>query len=237
MLYIYSFWGKFGQRGDLTQTKYVYNQAELLPLILDPTKKVKDFHIVNDDLIVVDYEDDEDFVADSPSANVFIATFTTCWARLKLLDVLHKVGERALYYDTDSIIYVEDSSCPDVHMGDYLGQLTDECKDGSHIIEFVSGGPKSYAYRESSGETTCKVKGFTLNYTNSHRINFESLKNIVLGGLQDKIELPASTKITRDKRKYELINREEGRTYKAVYTKRRRIDNFDTVPFGFKKDA
>ena len=37
--------------------------------------------------------------------NVFIAAFTTSLTRLKLYDALDFLGDRVLYYDTDSVIY------------------------------------------------------------------------------------------------------------------------------------
>jgi hypothetical protein len=57
-------------------------------------------------------------------------------------------------------------------LGDYLGDLTDEVPD-NRIIEFVTGGPKNYAYKivrpDKDGNTTiCKVRGITLNYKNLH---------------------------------------------------------------------
>ena len=37
--------------------------------------------------------------------NIFIACFTSALARLKLYAELEKLGEKVLYYDTDSLIY------------------------------------------------------------------------------------------------------------------------------------
>jgi hypothetical protein len=50
-------------------------------------------------------------------------------------------------------------------LGDYLGDLTDEVPD-NRIIEFVTDGPKNYAYKiarpNKDGNTTiCKVRGIT----------------------------------------------------------------------------
>jgi hypothetical protein len=52
-------------------------------------------------------------------------------------------------------------------LGDYLGDFTDEVPD-NRIIEFVTGGPKNYAYKiakpDKDGNTTiCKVRGITLS--------------------------------------------------------------------------
>ena len=83
--------------------------------------------------------------------NIFIASFTTCWARLKLYDLLDHLQCKILYYDTDSIIYVSNTQVDDPPLGDYLGELTNELDAGEYIVEFVSRGPKNYAYKTSSG--------------------------------------------------------------------------------------
>jgi hypothetical protein len=41
------------------------------------------------------------------------------------------------------------------------------------------------------------------------------------------------SKICRDKRKRKLYNREEKKSNQMVYTKRRKLDNYDTVPYGY----
>jgi len=80
---------------------------------------------------------------------------------------------------TDIFIQNEDGP-PKVRTGDYLGHLTDELEefgDVSFIEEFVSGGPKNYAFSvfcPSTGQRTtkCKLKGINLNYENSKVVNF-----------------------------------------------------------------
>jgi len=75
-----------------------------------------------------------------------------------------------------------------VHTGEYLGDLTDELEEfgsGFFIEEFVSGGPKNYAFMvfcPTTGKRTskCKVKGITLNYNNSEVVNFTSLRSMIL---------------------------------------------------------
>ena len=139
-----------------------------------------------------------------------------------------------LYNDTDSVIYVSRPGQYDPPLGDYLGELTDELDRGEHIVEFMYGGPKNYAYKTNTNRETCKVRGFTLNYTNSQLINFDSVKHIVAdpkSGLNITITNPS--KICREKRKRIIYNRKEEKTYQMVYTKRRRVDNYDTVPYGY----
>ena len=121
----------------------------------------------------------------------------------------------------------------DPPLGDYLGELTDELESGEHIVEFVSGGPKNYSYKTNTNKETCKVRGFSLNFTNSRLINFDSVKEIGTESEQKTITVTNPSKICRDKRKRKLYNREENKTYQMVYTKRRRLDNYDTVPYGY----
>ena len=181
-------------------------------------------------------------------ANIFLATFTTCWARLKLYSVLEKLGQSVLYYDTDSIIHVSTPTGYAPELGDYLGDLTSEllCKDvacqmksdctGHHIVEFVSAGPKNYAYRTNNNFECCKVRGFTLNFTNSQLINFDVVKDIVTQpheGSTQSVTTVNKAKIVRDKYTRAVYNREEKKVYKKVYTKRVIQADFNTYPYGY----
>lgn len=75
------------------------------------------------------------------------------------------------------MIYISGSvaDLPNVRTGDFHGDLTNELEEfgpDAYINEFVSDGSKNYAFSvfsSSSGTLTtkCKVKGITLNYTNS----------------------------------------------------------------------
>ena len=119
------------------------------------------------------------------------------------------------------MIYVSSPGKYDPPIGDHLGELTNELKKGEHIVEFVSGGPKNYAYKTNRGNEMCKVRGFTLHVTNSQLINFESVKRMVLDPSETTITVTTPQKICRDKRKRKLYNREEEKNYQMVYTKRR----------------
>lgn len=232
-LILNGFWGKYGQRSDLKKTKYVRSRAEFLSHLLDDKNHLDDFHIVNENLVILSYTPNSEFVEECSSSNVVIAAFTTCWARLRLYNVLDRLQDNCLYFDTDSVIFVQKKGeAPPLETGDYLGDLTDELKQGNHITTFVSGGPKNYAYRENDGSLTCKVRGFTLNHTNKEYVNFETMKNMVLQQSAAKITLPARNKICRDKYQCKVYNRKEDRKYGLVYTKRRIVENFNTLPYG-----
>ena len=53
--------------------------------------------------------------------------------------------ENVLYFDMDSIIYVDDAT-KNVKTDDMLGDITDEIS-GKGNINFVSTGPKSYSFK------------------------------------------------------------------------------------------
>jgi hypothetical protein len=61
----------------------------------------------------------------------------------------------------------KESEPPLIETGDNLGDMKNELKPGEYISEFVSGGPKNYAYRvvnrdaSKPSKTVCKVRGLT----------------------------------------------------------------------------
>ena len=126
-----SFYGKFGQRTNMKKTLFVKDIKHLMQVLTDPGKLLMDFHIMNDDVIQVEYKNTEDFECQSFNTNVTIAAFCTSWARLKLWSVMQKLGKRVLYHDTDSIIFSVKDGEYVPPLGTYLGQLTDEltCKE------------------------------------------------------------------------------------------------------------
>ena len=101
--------------------------------------------------------------------NEIIGAYFISGARIHLYRYLDRLGERAIHCDTDSVIYIQPRDEPVlIETGDKLGDMTSELRTTDYISEFVSGGPKNYAYRvidsASCGVTTdCKVRGITLN--------------------------------------------------------------------------
>ena len=125
---------------------------------------------------------DEEKVPNLRYTNEVIRANVTAWARIHLYGYLDRLQKRALYCGTDSVIYIQPTAEPPlVETGDCLGAMTSELKPGFHIIEFVSRGPKNYAYRivypmTGNREMVCKVRGITLNYMDSQTVNFEVIK-------------------------------------------------------------
>lgn len=234
-----SFWGKFGQRDNLSQTDFLSGREELTSLASNPGVDLKDLLIVNDDVILANWKYTDEAAIPSSMTSVVVAAYVTATARLKLYSYLELLGERVLYFDTDSVIFVERPGDISPPLGDFLGDLTDELSDygpGSFIDMFVSGGPKNYGYRvrvcgREEFKTVCKVKGINLNFKNLGQVNFDVLKNMVTIGDPETVLLKG-THICRNK-KMEVYTKAEKKTYRVCFIKRRRVENFDTLPYGF----
>ena len=236
-LMLNSFWGKFGQRENLPQIEQCTTPDQLYKLLDDDTLEVQNIRFCTEDVIEVIYIYREEAIVPNNRTNVFIAAFTTCWARLKLYSYLQTLGEQVLYYDTDSVIYKWSAGLPEVPTGDYLGDLKDEL-NGGYIEEFVSGGPKNYAYLTDKGKTECKVRGFTLNTRGTKTLNFETVKKTILAVLEEGKSNPLKlTNPTHFKR--DVLNKGIGvvpqtKKYGVVFEKRV-IDTStkSSFPFGF----
>ena len=92
--------------------------------------------------------------------NIVIATFVTCYAKLKLYEALSLPLKRILYYDTDSNTYHSANG--------------DELDADEHIVEFCSTGPKCYLYITNKKVEVVHVKGFKLKNV-SDLLNHESM--------------------------------------------------------------
>ncbi len=90
-------WGKFAERPNLPQKKYVDNPAELFSLLHDSTVNVHDMRFVNDDMVEVYTTKENAFLLPKDRCNIVIAAFTTAHACLHLYAELEKLGETCLH--------------------------------------------------------------------------------------------------------------------------------------------
>ena len=235
-----SMWGKFGQRLNKTQVQE-FDDPQAFHRFLDTDSlDVRHVSIINDQMVKVHYQHQKEDIPVSPNLNIFIACFTTCRARLKLYEALEQLGERVLYYDTDSVIFLEDEGQTSPALGNYLGDFTSELHDDDYIVEFVSGGPKNYGYTTKKGKVECKVRGFRLNSEGKTQLNYTVMRQNVLDEIQKPLLKPRQTtvnktyQIVRDPKTYQLYTFHESKLYKLVYEKRV-IDplSFKTYPYGY----
>ena len=198
--------------------------------------EVSNAHMVNEEMVEVHYKNVKEFAQQNNKVNVVIAAFTTAYARLKLYDLLDLLQERVLYYDTDSVIYVHKPGEPDPPLGNYLGDLTDEL-NGDYITSFVSGGPKNYAYRTKNGKTDTKIRGITLDYAATGKLNHDVVRALVHLHVnckaEGKVTVDIPFKITRDKKEKNIVTKKMKKDYRLVYDKRVITENYETLPYGF----
>ena len=227
-----SLWGKFGQRSNMSQTKYVTEVNQFYEILLDDKLDNINFQFINDDMVQMTYNFKDQFVDNSNNTNIYIACFTTSNARLMLYNKLDYLNEKVLYFDTDSIIYT-DNGTKKIETGDMLGDMTDELS-GKEITNFVSTRPKSYSFKYGDNNEKSAIKGFTLNYENSSILNYNSMSKIVKKQIRE-LTIINENKITRKNR--EIVNEYCEKVFKFGYDKRviKRVDenHIDTLPYGY----
>jgi len=187
-LMLNSFWGKFGENLHKPTTQVVYNATQLFDLVSNPFNDIRQVRIANDEALEVVHTELKDNQPDNGRINIFVAAFTTCWARLKLYSYLEQLKQQVLYFDTDSVIYSHKPGQADVPLGDYLGEMTNELDDGDFITDFTAAGPKNYGYRTHQGKVCCKVRGFSLNVRGSRQLNYDVMRQNLLDELTQPLE-------------------------------------------------
>ena len=214
----------------------VTEPKELFDLLYSSEFEVTDARLVNDETVEVHYRNMGEFEEQNNKVNIVIAAFTTAYARLKLYDLLDQLQEQVLYYDTDSVIYLHEPGKPEPLLGDYLGDLTDEL-DGDYITSFMSGGPKNYAYQTNNDKRVTKVRGITLDYATTKKLNLEVMRSLLHlqnnCHIQGKVMVDIPFKITRDKKNKKIITKRMKKGYQIVYNKRVVKENYETVPYGY----
>ena len=213
----------------MSQTKYITEVSEFYEILLDDKLDNTNFQFINDDMVQMTYNFKDQFVDNSKNTNIYITCFTTSHAGLMLYNKLDYLREKVLYFDTDSIIYVDDGT-KNVKTGDMLGDMTDEisCKG---ITNFVSTGPKSYSFKYGDNEQKSAIKGFTLNHENSSILNHDSRSKLVIQQIRE-LTIVNEKKITR--KNHEIVNKYCEEVFKFGYDKRvKQIDedHIDTLPY------
>ena len=218
----------------------VKEPSHLFSLLSDTTKEISSIRLCTDDIIETVYTSVQENAPKGSKTNIFIACFTTAYARLKLYESLELLNKQVLYYDTDSIIYKWRQGQPNIPIGDYLGEWKDEL-EGDIITEFVSGGAKNYAYQTRGGNSVCKVRGFTLNVRGSSVLNFQSMKQDILQELHIAHDSSGNLNIVtpyhfqRDVEKKQIRIVPRSKQYGLVFDKRVLNTNAVSYPYGFRR--
>ena len=229
-------WGFLGMNTHKPQFKIVQHLDELLALTSDDKLKINDMIMVTEQTLHVYYIDKREYHQGGLNTNVILASFVTSQARLKLYNEMSRLGDRVFYCDTDSIFFLSKPDLYEPVLGTNLGDFTNEIdiEDGTHIVEWATAGKKNYAYKTNLGNSHCTVKGFTFNYLTNLKLNFESLKRVVVQDQTEKIPCEQLV-FKRDKKRMTITTSVQNKMYGFVYDTRVLFDNFETLPFGYKE--
>jgi len=232
------------ERNDRTQTSVITEPKELYKFLSVPGNEVTNLAFANDDVVWISWKHSaEKHVPNLRHTNEVIGAYVTAGARMHLYRYLERLGERAIYCDTDSVIYIQPKEEPNlVETGYKLGDMTSKLRTIEYISEFVSGGPKNYAYRvietaTGRATTVCKVRGIILNYSAKQLVKFNVIRDIIIGSWEPTVIVHTEEKIKR-KRKgggtVAIVTKPEDKTYRISFYKRRRLAENSSVPFGYK---
>ena len=92
-----------------SKTVYITCYEKLYDFLTDQTKIIKDFHIFDMGIRVMEYIHSEEFQEPDCKTNVIITSMCSAYACLKLWKIMNRLGKRVMYHDTNSVIYV---CCP-----------------------------------------------------------------------------------------------------------------------------
>ena len=138
----------------------------------DDTLVVKETRIFNDDVMEVSVMKKEDACA-SGDKSIFIGSFTTALAPLKLYDELEKLGEQVLYYDRLNHLHLERRSAICTYR--HFLRTNDRRIGRRHHCKVWIIGPKSYSYRPVGGKSECKNKGTKNSYAINQVLNCDPM--------------------------------------------------------------
>ena len=100
--------------------------------------------------------------------------------------------------------------------------------------EYVSNGPKNYAYRTCDGKQVVKVKEFTLNFVASQQLIFDVMKEMAISEQEGHIIVTESRKIRKDLKRRHINTLPSSKLYQRIFDKRvRDAHNHTSLPYGY----
>lgn len=204
-LFMNSLWGFLGKdphKGKTTQI--VTDAGTFRKWVNDASLIEKNFCLLNQNVLITQNKVRQEMKKADVKGSIVHACFTTAHARCFLYTKgIRKLGDRVLYYDTDSVIYIKKATQSCLPRGEALGDMTNELEpvevEGEmkeiYCSAFVSGGPKNYAlelcFRNEDGSIPpyaerrvshfkTVIRGFSLSKEAQKVLNFEQMAQIVL---------------------------------------------------------
>jgi len=103
-----SMWGKLTERSNRTKTLLISQPAELYRFLVTPGVEVQNVLFASDDVVWISWQYSADErVPSLRHTNEVIGAYVTTGARIHLYGFLDKLQEKAIYTDTDSVIFIQ----------------------------------------------------------------------------------------------------------------------------------
>ena len=131
-----SLWGKLVQNEDTSVVSFIDSLDVLLELVNDSSIDITSLDFISDNIARTTHRKGASLTP-LANRNVIIASFVTAYARLELFNMLLRLGESVLYYDTDSVIFVEN-----IDKGEMTDELSEKNCSEKWIEQFCTTGPK-----------------------------------------------------------------------------------------------
>ncbi|CAC5413795.1 unnamed protein product [Mytilus coruscus] len=91
-------WGHFGMRDNFTQKEYCFTLEHITKIVFNEKYKDISTMILDENIVLTEYKEKEEYSKPNPSVNVYIALFTTAHARLKLYELLDILQEKSFIH-------------------------------------------------------------------------------------------------------------------------------------------
>lgn len=188
-------WGKHCQRPNMDQDVIIHEEQDLENLfdnVQQGVHKVQRISDLHDGYRAVRVRNTDGRKLNTHNNYIPAGCYVPAYGRLTLFKYLNLVGERVLYHDTDSIIYLYDPEKENIPENDLWGDWEEEKISKKGIDAFVSLGPKSYAIK-AGDETIVKLKGVSLKHSHREIINFDVMSKCIddhLENVYPQIQVP-----------------------------------------------
>ena len=230
-----SLWGKFGQNAKIRHSEYIDTEKDFYRVILDDKIEHISLSFLNDNMVYASYERKGEFVKANYNTNIYIACFTSSWARLRLYNMLDKLDKNVCYCDTDSIVYIENEQTKAIVnqcIGDGLGEWTDEL-GGSYMDFWCCAQAKDYGYILNNGKQAGKVEGFRVTAETEEKMTNEQRIQLIKGAINN-VGINYNQFAIKN---CEIITKQMVKQWAFKFDKRifRKIseNEIDTLPYGY----
>ena len=119
---------KLTERNDRTQISVITEPKELNNFLVTPGIEVTNLAFANDDVVWISWKHSaEEHVPNLRHTNEVMGAYVFAGATMDLYRYLDRMGERAIYYDTESVIYIQPKDEPGlIETGEKFGDMTSD---------------------------------------------------------------------------------------------------------------